>query len=345
MKCILHIGTEKTATTLIQNWIYENKNILNSFGVYLSNVIGVPNNIELPTAFTDRVNNQTKVRKLENQRDRDNYHKKVTQALASEVKLVQGKYDTFLISAEHLHSQLTNTSTIQRLYYFLKSIFSSIEIICYFRHQSDLAYSLYSTALKSSCTVSASTFVNRAWPRNYYYNHLSIAHNWTAIFGSKHTHFRAFDQSNFINSDIRDDFIHQIYPDFPTERLSRANYVANQSLTGAQARAFQMINMMVPLFTEGKPGMSSMNKAIKKKVLQNTFFDVGRIPQDKKSEIEKRFEIVNAEFCELYLQSENIFLKYVDHIEPFDSSYRKDDTISDRDIRQIIENYILEYDK
>ena len=35
MKCILHIGTEKTGTTLLQNWLYDNKEKLSQVGIYL----------------------------------------------------------------------------------------------------------------------------------------------------------------------------------------------------------------------------------------------------------------------------------------------------------------------
>ena len=45
MKCILHIGTEKTGTTILQDWLYDNKVELSKVGVYLSDNLGKTNNI------------------------------------------------------------------------------------------------------------------------------------------------------------------------------------------------------------------------------------------------------------------------------------------------------------
>ena len=51
MKCILHIGTEKTATTTLQNWLYDNQAALSKSGVYLSDNLGKTNNILIPAYF------------------------------------------------------------------------------------------------------------------------------------------------------------------------------------------------------------------------------------------------------------------------------------------------------
>ena len=40
MKLILHIGTEKTATTSTQRWFRENRDLLIEQGVYYSRVLG-----------------------------------------------------------------------------------------------------------------------------------------------------------------------------------------------------------------------------------------------------------------------------------------------------------------
>jgi hypothetical protein len=47
MHCILHIGTEKTGTTLIQNWLYENKDALSAQGIGLTETGEKANNRKL----------------------------------------------------------------------------------------------------------------------------------------------------------------------------------------------------------------------------------------------------------------------------------------------------------
>ena len=55
MKCILHIGTEKTGTTLLQEWLYHNITSLSKCGIYLSEIIGKPNNQLVPAYFSNRL--------------------------------------------------------------------------------------------------------------------------------------------------------------------------------------------------------------------------------------------------------------------------------------------------
>ena len=47
MDCVLHIGTEKTATTLLQEWLYANKAELSSQGIFLSAIAKEGNNRKL----------------------------------------------------------------------------------------------------------------------------------------------------------------------------------------------------------------------------------------------------------------------------------------------------------
>jgi hypothetical protein len=59
MKCILHIGTEKTATTLLQNWIYENEAGLAKAGIALTRSAGAPNNRKLVSAHQREIDDYT----------------------------------------------------------------------------------------------------------------------------------------------------------------------------------------------------------------------------------------------------------------------------------------------
>ena len=51
MKCILHIGTEKTGTTILQDWLYDNQAELSKVGVCLSDNLGKTNNRLVPAYF------------------------------------------------------------------------------------------------------------------------------------------------------------------------------------------------------------------------------------------------------------------------------------------------------
>ena len=65
MKCVLHIGTAKTATTLLQKWLYSNRDGLAQKGIYLPETIGEPNNRSLAGAFQTRFDIWAKRRNIE----------------------------------------------------------------------------------------------------------------------------------------------------------------------------------------------------------------------------------------------------------------------------------------
>ena len=51
MKCVLHIGTEKTGTTAIQNWLYSNYAQLSTQRIALSKFLQKKNNRDLCAFF------------------------------------------------------------------------------------------------------------------------------------------------------------------------------------------------------------------------------------------------------------------------------------------------------
>ena len=53
MRCILHIGNEKTGTTTLQKVLYKNKSVFSRHGIYLTENFGKPNN-RLFAAYFER---------------------------------------------------------------------------------------------------------------------------------------------------------------------------------------------------------------------------------------------------------------------------------------------------
>ena len=55
MKCLLHIGREKTATTLLQDWLYVNQEVYSRHKVYLSEMLENTNNLAFPSYFQNHL--------------------------------------------------------------------------------------------------------------------------------------------------------------------------------------------------------------------------------------------------------------------------------------------------
>ena len=204
-KLYLHIGTEKTGTTLLQEWLYDNKKILSKNGIYLSNQLEEPNNILLPTYFQGHLDDWTMRNRISNKQEKETFFDGFLSRVTDEIITAKTNHDTFIITSEHFHSRLQLIEEIQNLYVFLKSLFDKIYIICYFREQFDTAVSLYSTCLKGDEVKDIDSFLNsgdkKATPENYYFNYLKIADNWASVFGSKNCIFKIFDRRRIIDKD------------------------------------------------------------------------------------------------------------------------------------------------
>ena len=123
MKCVLHIGTAKTATTLLQKWLYSNRDGLAQKGIYLPETIGKPNNLSLAGAFQTRFDIWTKRRNIETIEQLQKYSELVREDFSEEIRNVSDEYDICLISSEQLHSKLKDYKLVARLSDFLKTIF------------------------------------------------------------------------------------------------------------------------------------------------------------------------------------------------------------------------------
>jgi len=210
MRLILHIGTEKTATTTLQEFVYHNRDALLQRGVGLSDLLGVPTNRKLvafcmpPGQFDDYF----KDRQIRTEEAKAAYFKGFESALADEVRARAAEgATTMFISSEHFHSRLRDHATIQRLKTLLDANFDDVRVVCYFREQSAMLASLYSTAIKSGNIATLETFARHCSPDNAYYNYKTFFARWRDVFGRDALVPRLYTREQFVGGDIRRDLL------------------------------------------------------------------------------------------------------------------------------------------
>lgn len=164
MQCILHIGTEKTGTTLLQGWLYQNQAALNQQGFYLSECLEKPNNRLLAACFSQQIDGWAKRNGIRSQEDRERFFGGFRGAFIEEMNAASEQHHSVIISSEHFHSTLKTAEEITALAEFLATAFSSVRVVCYFRNQFDVAVSRYSTALKVASTKSLDDFIDQLHP-------------------------------------------------------------------------------------------------------------------------------------------------------------------------------------
>jgi hypothetical protein len=304
MKCILHIGTEKTGTTAIQEWMHVNRSIFLHQGVFISEFLGVPDHRIFSAFFQNEFDDWTRRNNLRTSEDKAFFFRGFLDGLRAEIQKARQSANTFLISSEHLHSRLRTSEEIFEVQKFLASEFDSVDIVCYFRDQYDTARSLYSTHLRVDGTLSFDEFLNGVRPGNYYYNHFEIAENWSSAFGRDSCQFRRYDASDLFQADVRKDFLNIVCPESNFEDFDWSLKRSNESLSFLQAAIFRVINKRIPYWGEGGYTMNLANHIAKKRVLQKESLNKGTIYSDRTHEIRLLFAESNQAFYESYAQSE-----------------------------------------
>jgi hypothetical protein len=304
MKCVLHIGTEKTGTTLIQDWLYNNQEQLSQQGVYLSNILGKTNNRLFPAYFTQGLDDWAKLNKIGSLQEKDRYFKGFLGKLSREISRSSSSHELFLISSEHLHSRITTSEDIQRIKNFLADHFSSIRVVCYCRPQIDMVVSLYSTALKTAASVSLDEFIEKRslFKENYYFNFRMLADNWSGVFGKENCSFRIYDRANFVDGDLRLDFLESLPISLELAHLNFNVESSNESLSGLMASIFRLINKYIPYWEHNNNGVSKLNVGLKKAIVENDFLRHGKIPLPSRKGIMEDFEESNQLFLRDYCQ-------------------------------------------
>jgi len=239
MKLILHIGTEKTGTTNIQEWLYANKQMLEKNNYFISEILGKSNNRKLPSFFVDDYEDDYfKSNCINNQTSKEKYYENFESELRSEIE--NSKCQNFIITSEHFHSRLKNISQINNLKLFLKSFFEEIRIICFFRPQYEVIKSLYSTALKGTYSKNYNIFADELIHDEGYFNYYEICNKWSNVFGLENLKVVNFDKK----LDVVEQFCKLVDPNL---HLSYSESIKlprlNESLHPRRWYLWQLINI------------------------------------------------------------------------------------------------------
>lgn len=308
MKCILHIGTEKTGTSLLQDWFYAHRKTFIKNGIYLTTAFGKPNNRHVPAYFRVELDDFTRAHGINSKEEKAAFFASFQKDFENELASAAG-CDHFLISSEHFHSRLMDPAELAALRDFLSGYFDETIVVCYFREQSDMALSFYSTQLKGGGVLELEEFLNTVRPDRYYYNHLKIADNWSNAFGVECCRFRVYERDRFEGGDIRRDFLNAIGVAAGPMEQCFGEQSSNESLSALQAAVFLKINQKLPYWDDANGGVNGVNIKLKKRLLSHGRLKGGRITHDRQAEISEQFHDVNDRFFAKYFEGDAGFAK------------------------------------
>jgi hypothetical protein len=250
MKCLLHIGTEKTGTTVIQDWLYHNRSELSAQRIFLSDYLGKNSNRRFAAFFSSAVDEFCLEHGIKSIEAKAVYFRDFKTTLSEEIAEAARSHDWFVISSEHLHSRISSEFEVQEINKFLFENFDDVKVIGFFRHQVELAISFYSTTLKYDSSLTFDEFLESSFdPSNLYFNYFDLARLWSSKFDKASLIFEIYDKEYFKDYDLRRVFFERAGLPCDFSKLDMTSFNANIGLSEVSGLIFREINERFPYFS------------------------------------------------------------------------------------------------
>jgi hypothetical protein len=249
----LHIGTEKTGTTSLQQFLKKNRNALGERGFLYPSSPGKSNHTALAvTALADfrRVPLRSMAGVTTNeelQKFRANFRENLS------AELQGGTCSKVIMSNEHCSTQLKTDEEVEYLRDFLKPFFNNIYVIVYIRRQDDYLLSSYSTHIKNGVTDPAS--LPEDDKKMARYDHWDLLSRWTRVFGRDRIICRKFEKAFLVGGSIEDDFLTAIGID--PGRGFEKQPLWNESLDASALEFLRLFNKYTSL-EDRPPGLIAL---------------------------------------------------------------------------------------
>ena len=251
MKVLVHIGTEKTGTTSIQQYLHLNRGKLRKAGYHFNQSAGDHNNRAFPAyciadeKFDDFFQGQG----ISTLSEKQQFKRIFIEQFEAELEGLPKNIHTVIVSSEHFHSSITNEEEMDNVYNLLSRYFDEIKIVCYLREQVATCVSYYSTHLMNGGTQSFDEFLKRCKPKIYYFNYSTMLANWERCFGFESLEVSLFSKDHLLNRDLLDDFTAKIDSSL-VGNLDKEVELENQSLRPAGQVLERIVNLVFPVRSE-----------------------------------------------------------------------------------------------
>ena len=269
-KLLLHIGTAKTGTTSIQNFLKRNIDQLKRNGVYVPQtpMAGNGNHRWIPLLANNNDFSDEFVvsQNFNSEEDRKQKISKKRKQFIDECQSATNACNTIILSSEHIHSRLMTPEEIKRLHNLVKEVAHEIVVVIYIRDPLKTAVSLLSTAIKFGST-------SRTLPSpsaeffNYICNHGQTISLWEECFPGAKIAVRRFDRSYLVKGDVVIDFCSQFIDDFCEEDYEFPKS-ANETLSLTGMALLRKLNERFPYIVDNK--INPLRGTIKDFVVNNT---------------------------------------------------------------------------
>lgn len=307
MKCILHIGTEKTGTTTLQHFLYANIAALKEQGFGILKSMGKGNNRRLASYGMRDGRLQDDyflMHGIRTESEKKEHDRETELLLKNELnELNESGCHTIIISSEHFHSRCELDDEVKKVANLLKEFFHEIKVVCYLRPQVDVASSLYTTVLRSGAKLEFEDFIEKHCREdNFYYNYQELLERWSRVFGQYSICPRLLEPEKLKDQDLVKDFLS--LSGVKSSHNIRFYHRENESLTVFGQELLRLNNVYQHEFAyKGE----SFKEYVYKKA--NSLF-AGRgasLDQSQARKLQAQFDAINNSVARQWFSSDSLF--------------------------------------
>jgi hypothetical protein len=241
----VHIGTPKTGTTSIQNYLADNYDSLlkKGFLVPVTSRKKKPNHTLLALYCINRKRiTAISIRNdIHDEKSLRKFRRRFRWDFRSEIKNFNGS--AVVVSNEQCYGRLTTIGELQKLRKLFRGLQADVKIIVYLREQTDMVCSYYSSNIKSGKTHLIHN--QDEFRENDFFDYNKTLKKWEEVFGIKNIIVRIFDSEGLKNNDIISDFMEVVGMD----EIAYAPIRVNTKLNVKQCEFLRIINEHIPLIS------------------------------------------------------------------------------------------------
>jgi len=251
-RLFLHIGTEKTGTTSIQQTLFRNYDKFKAKGIlYPRALMTGSNHAGFTASFLGEEAISTVARNMGEKGEmlRANHHYLLDRL---EEEIVESGCSTVIISSELLHSRIQQDENVAHIKHWAEERFDEIYVVCYLRKQIDLVISGYSTKIKEGDTPrgSLSQVFSASLEHLAHSNRIPHYFDYKGMLDMWSRHFpniicREFSRSALKDGDVVSDFLSLVDPHIDSSQLTTAEE-RNKSLDGKAMEFLAIANKKIP---------------------------------------------------------------------------------------------------
>lgn len=280
MTVFLHIGSEKTGSTALQNFLGQHRMALREQSTLFPKTMGDPNNFALALLMKASLEDRRVLNKwFRYDGIEDPSFEDLCLDRLNRMDRIQD-YENIVFSSEHVFSQSTDMESVARLVTFLSKISPDIKVIVYLRPLHKLVVSLLSSRIRSGGTPSLSDIIEHtAW-----IEYDKILEKYCTLLGRENVLIRKYQHGDTIP-----DFLTTIGVDLPA--ASGKSDRKNTSLGQAQLNVLRQLNRKIPAFIDGEP--NTLRTGLPDFVATRAEFDPVYLDQDTLNFLRDRLGAAN----------------------------------------------------